>query len=133
MVTTSKSRRLTDREIYYYRQRQKNRIFQSVVAFFAAQAERHGLTKSAIADALGKDRAQVTRWFAGPGNCELDTLSDFLLAMGAEMDHNIVSLNEPEVRASNVVNIVPPITVTPRADALPTTQSPPISRVVARS
>ena len=132
MVTISKGRRLADREIYYYRQRQKNRIFQSVVAFFAERAERYGLTKSAIADSLGKDRAQVTRWLSGPGNWELDTISDLLLAMGAEMDHNIVSLNEPEAHAANVTTMLPPITVTPRADARPAATHSPIS-TVARS
>jgi len=73
-----------------------------VVAYFADQAERHGLTKSSIADRLGKDRSQISRWFSGPGNWGLDTVSDLLLAMGAEMDHEIVSLNEPVVRAANV-------------------------------
>jgi len=105
METTSKNRRITDREIYYFRQRQKNLIFQSVIAFFAQQAERYGLTKSAVADSLGKDRSQITRWLSGPGNWELDSISDFLLGMGAEMRHEIVSLNEPEIRTANVTTI----------------------------
>jgi hypothetical protein len=129
MVTTAKGKRLTDREIHYFRQRQKNRIFQSIVAFFAEQAERHGLTKSAIADTLGKDRAQISRWLAGPGNWELDTLSDFLLAMSAEMDHTIISLGEPEATAASVRNILPPVTITARADARPASTKSPISRV----
>jgi DNA-binding phage protein len=109
MERISKNRRLTAREIHYFRQRQKNRVFQSVVAYFADQAERYGLTKSSIADSLGKDRSQISRWFSGPGNWGLDTVSDLLLAMGAEMDHDIVSLNEPVVRAANVRTIAPPI------------------------
>lgn len=95
MENTSKNRRLTDREIFYFRQRHRNRVFQSVVAFFAQEAEKRSLTKSEIAEALGKDRSQITRWFSGPGNWELDTISDLLLAMGAEMDHQIVPLDTP--------------------------------------
>jgi len=95
MENTSKNRQLTDREIFYFRQRHRNRVFQSVAAFFAQEAQRQGLTKSDIAQALGKDRSQITRWFAGPGNWELDTISDLLLAMGAEMDHEIVPLDAP--------------------------------------
>lgn len=95
MSNISENKRLTDREIFYFRQRNKNKVFQSVVAFFAREAEKRGLTKSEIAEALGKDRSQITRWFSGPGNWELDTISDLLLAMGAEMDHQIVSFDQP--------------------------------------
>jgi hypothetical protein len=110
METSSRNRRITDREIYYFRQRQKNLIFQSVIAFFAQRAERFGLTKSALADSLGKDRSQITRWMSGPSNMELDSISDFLLGMGAEMRHEIVSLNEPDVRTENAASpILPPI------------------------
>jgi hypothetical protein len=88
--------RLTDREIFYFRQRQRKRFFQSVIAAFAARAEKYGLTKSDLAAALKKDRSQISRWFSGPGNWELDTISDMLLTMRCELDIRVVALDEPD-------------------------------------
>ncbi len=62
--------------------------------FFAEEAERRGLTKRELAAALDKDPAQITRWLAAPSNFELDTLSDILLALGAEMQHRIVRIED---------------------------------------
>lgn len=78
------------RDVAYYRQRQKNRVFTSLVEFFAEEAERRGVTKKQLAEALSKDPAQITRWLSAPSNFELDTLSDLLLALDAELDHRIV-------------------------------------------
>lgn len=78
------------RDVAYYRQRQKNRVFTSLVEFFAQEAERRGVTKKQLAETLSKDPAQITRWLSAPSNFELDTLSDLLLALDAEMDHRIV-------------------------------------------
>ena len=94
MANTSQTSALTEREIFYFRQRYRNRVFQSVIAFFATQAEETGLTKRELARRLAKDPAQITRWFSGPGNWTLDTVSDLLLAMGAEMGHAIVPLDD---------------------------------------
>jgi hypothetical protein len=80
------------RDIFLYRQRQKNEIFQAVVGYFAAQSEELGLTKKEIAHRLDKDPSQITRWFSEAGNWELDTISDLLIAMGAEMKHTIVPI-----------------------------------------
>lgn len=95
MANTSRTSRLTEREIFYFRQRYKNRVFQAVAAFFAARAE-GGLTKSELAARLGKDPAQVTRWFSGPGNWTLETVSDLLLAMNAEMSSEVLELHAKE-------------------------------------
>lgn len=90
MENTSKLDPLKRRDRAYYRQRQKNRIFTELAQFFAEEAEKHGLSKKDLAEALAKDPAQITRWLSAPSNFELDTLSDILLALGAEMDHRIV-------------------------------------------
>ena len=82
------------RDVAYYKQRQKNRVFTELVRFFAEEAERGSITKKDLADAVGKDPSQISRWFAAPSNFELDTLSDLLLAMGAEMDHRIVRFSD---------------------------------------
>jgi hypothetical protein len=97
METTSRNKarnKISPRDLFFYRQRQKNRLFQAVVSYFAEQAQTSGLTKKDIADTLDKHASQVTRWFAGPGNWEMDTVSDLLLAMDAELEHRIVPLKE---------------------------------------
>lgn len=84
---------VSERELYYFRQRLKNRIFQSAIAFFAEKAESQGLTKREVALRLSKDPAQITRWFSGPGNWTLETVSDLLLAMDSELDCRIEPLH----------------------------------------
>jgi transcriptional regulator with XRE-family HTH domain len=74
------------RDIYYYRQRFKNRVFGRIVLFFAEEAERRGFTRKDIALSLNRDPAQVSRWLSGPSNMTLDTISDLLLAMDAEIE-----------------------------------------------
>src|SRR5687767_14529227 len=99
MENTSKNKprkKVSPRDLFFFRHRQKNRMFQSVLAYFADQAETTGLTKKDVADALDNHASQITRWFSGPGNWEMDTVSDLLLAMNAEMEHRIVSLSDPE-------------------------------------
>lgn len=83
-VSSSGSRPLSRREIAYYQQRLRNRAFEAVLAYFEQRAVQEGLTKKELARRLGKDPSQITRWFSGPGNWTLDTVSDLLLAMGAE-------------------------------------------------
>lgn len=72
------------RDVFYYRQRYKNRVFARLVSFFAEEAERTGLTKKDIAERLNRDPALITRWLANPGNLTLETISDLLLALDAE-------------------------------------------------
>lgn len=86
--------KLSLEDIYYYRQRHKNRVHSIVVQLFSKLVEKDGLTKAAIAYRLGKSPAQITRWFSGPSNWTLDTVSDLLLAMGAELDSAASSINE---------------------------------------
>lgn len=74
-------------DLYYYRQRHRNRVFSAVVSLFSKLVETKGLTKRELALRLGKEPAQITRWFSGPSNWTLDTVSDLLLAMGGELDH----------------------------------------------
>jgi hypothetical protein len=91
MENISKTQPLPRREIYYYRQRQKNRVFADICAFFAEEAAKGGISKRIIADRIACDPALITRWLSAPSNLTLDTISDLLLALGAEMDCRIVS------------------------------------------
>lgn len=89
MADTSK-KEVSIRDRAYYRRRQQTRVFSAIVALFAEEAEKGNITKKELAEILGRDPAQITRWLSEPRNFELDTISDMLLAMGAEMDHSVV-------------------------------------------
>jgi len=71
----------------------KSRL-HSLVELFAQEAASRGVTKKQLAEALSKDPSQITRWLSAPSNFELDTLSDLLLALDAEMDCRIVRFSD---------------------------------------
>jgi hypothetical protein len=89
--TSRRNSHLSEREIAYYRRRQQYKIYSEIAQFFANEAENGRITRKEIAQLLGKDPAQITRWLSSPANLQSDTISDLLLAMGAEMDHRVVS------------------------------------------
>src|SRR5271157_5161494 len=89
MENTSKLAVVSDQDIFYYRQRSKNRLFEAITAFFAREAERRGITKRDIAECLKRDPALITRWLTSPSNLTSDTISDLLLSLGAEMDYSV--------------------------------------------
>jgi transcriptional regulator with XRE-family HTH domain len=76
----------SDRDIFYYRQRFKNRVHESLTAFFAEEAERRGITKQDIAESIDRDPAQISRWLNSSSNLTLESISDLLLGLDAEMD-----------------------------------------------
>lgn len=84
MADTSKTEPKRLRDIHYFRQRFRNRVFGKLVSFFAEEAERSGVTKKEIANILGRDPSQITRWLSQPSNLTLETISDLLLALNAE-------------------------------------------------
>src|SRR5579863_406311 len=90
MENTSKRPVLSKRDIFYYRQRMKNRVFTELASFYAEEAARTGINKREIARSLSCDPALVTRWLSGPSNVTQETISDFLLALGAELDCKVV-------------------------------------------
>ena len=94
MASTSKIATLSDRDIFYYRQRTKNRVFEALTAFFAEEAERRGISKKEIAEALRRDPAQISRWLSSPTNLTLDTISDLLLSLEAEMDYSVAKFQD---------------------------------------
>lgn len=110
MANTSKKRNVMNkRDVAYFRQRQKNNVFSSLAQLFAAEAENTGMTKKDLAEALSKDPSQITKWLSAPSNFELDTLSDILLALGAEMEHRIVPFhgrNKPNYAHPLIANIL---------------------------
>jgi Helix-turn-helix len=93
MADTSR-KMLKRRDRAYYRRRQQNHVFAALTKFFAEEAEKGAISKKELAEILGRDPSQITRWLSAPSNLELDTISDILCAMGAELDVRIVRLAE---------------------------------------
>src|ERR1700704_3129583 len=94
MVNTSKVNKLPQRDVFCYRQRNRNRVFAAITAFFEEEAKRIGITKRSIAEKLECDPAQITRWLSVPSNLTNDTVSDLLLGLSAEMDYRIVRFDD---------------------------------------
>ena len=108
MANTSETHPIRDRDKFYYRQRNKNRVFEKIVTAFAAEAERSGTTKKQIAERLKTDPAQITRWLSAPGNLTLDSISDLLLAVDSEMDYYVEQfVNRPTPNYSHPLMPLP--------------------------
>lgn len=107
----------------YMRTRNQRRLYSLLMEEF----EKCGITRAELARRLGKKHQDViSRWFAGPSNWRVDTISDLLFAMsGAEADFTIryplrdVLLNsnqpswllEDEEQADNLPDISTPVTI----------------------
>ena len=81
-------------ELGYARQRFKNRVFTQLVEFFETEAEERGIYQSDLAIALKKDAGQLSRLLKHPSNLTLETISDLLTALDAEMDTRIIRYAE---------------------------------------
>lgn len=75
---------------YYYRQRQQNRLYDAVIRAI----EEEGVRRKFIAEKLGIPPSQVTRLLSGPANWTVDTVSDLLFAIDAELDFQIVRFRD---------------------------------------
>lgn len=104
MENTSKFEALNEGDKAYYRQRQRNRLHESVISLFVRRAEQQGLTKSDLAFITGKDKSIITRCLSAPSNLTLDTISDLMLAMDAEMGFEVLEFSEQEKLCHNFVH-----------------------------
>ena len=84
MKSSTKNAHKSARDIAYYTQRYRNRVFSKLVSWVADYAARNKLTRKDVADILNKDPAQITRWLKHPGNLTLDTIAELALAFDAE-------------------------------------------------
>lgn len=86
MSNTTKNEAKSLRDISYYSQRYRNRVFSKLVSFIAEQCKDGGITKKDIAERLNKDPALISRWLSQPSNLTLDTISELLVAFDAEAE-----------------------------------------------
>lgn len=71
-------------DLAYFRARLRERWHELLVSEFLEERGRSGITRAALAERIGRQPEQVTRWLKAPGNWTLDTISDLFLALGAE-------------------------------------------------
>jgi len=78
----------------YFRTRLKLRLYTMIQHIFRALQADKGLSKTDLARRLGKDPALISRWMNSPGNLEVNTISDLLLAMRREPILGVQNLEE---------------------------------------
>lgn len=81
---TDLAAKLPQARLDYFRARLKARLHAFILAEFLKLQQKTGFNKADLARRLGKRPEQITRWFANPGNMEIETVSDLLLGCGVE-------------------------------------------------
>lgn len=79
----------TRREILFNRREKRNHIFSVLVGYYARLAEQGQINKRMIATRLGIDPSRVTNVLREPSNLTIDTISDLLWAMNADMAFSV--------------------------------------------
>jgi hypothetical protein len=73
-------------KLAYFRERLRNRIHQFILREFMAR-QQEGMTQADVARVLDRRPEQINRWLGSPGNWELDSISDLMLAVSkSELD-----------------------------------------------
>ena len=68
-----------------FSQRYKNSVYEEVIMAVEKAAAECGTTRTDIAENLGYSKAHISRLLSGPSNWTLDTVSNLLFAIDAEM------------------------------------------------
>jgi hypothetical protein len=94
-------------KLAYFRERQRNRLFDKVVGCFLEKERTGKLTRADLARRLRKSPEQITRWLSTPGNWTSDTISDLTLAIcGGELSLSINLLSEMPKRNSTQADLL---------------------------
>jgi choline dehydrogenase-like flavoprotein len=89
-----------EEHLEYFRSRLKMRLYSMIQNVFRSLQSEKGFSKAMLAKRLGKDPALITRWMNSPGNLEVSTISDLLLAMGREPILGVQDLEQGAIAPS---------------------------------
>ena len=87
---SSTNQPISARKIAYNSRRLQNDIFNEIIKAFVEEVKSGRISRATLAKRIGKEPAQITRWFSGPANLTLNTISTILLGMDAELDAKVV-------------------------------------------
>jgi hypothetical protein len=90
-------------KLAFFQERFRDHLYELVVSEFLKREQAGTLTKKALAQRLHKDPSQITRWLAAPGNWEIGTASDLLLAIAQA--EPVISLSSLAGRAQQTTQI----------------------------
>ena len=76
-------------QLAYFSQRFRAQVYYAIAEAFRSEVEAGRVSQAALSRRLDKDPSIISRWFSGPKNLELDTVSEMLLALGAEPRLNV--------------------------------------------
>lgn len=117
MKSFTKSAPKSARDIAYYQQRYRNRVYSKLVSWISEHAINNQLTKKDIAEILHKDPAQITRLLSQPSNLTLDTIAELALAFDAEPEPPEFVFFKDRARPNYVHPLIARIFAAPAAPA----------------
>lgn len=85
---------LCEHDRAYHARILQHKIWASLAALFATAAVEEGMTKSKLANIIGKDQSIVSRVFSNPSNLTLDTIALIAAALGKEADIQFLDVED---------------------------------------